>query len=434
MSPKKTLRYDTSTPLLDVYLHQRLVGHLGRHQSDAWFQYDAAAVGTPDSMLSVHLPLREEVYSHEETLAYFDNLLLESDTRAALARAAQQDARDVPGLLGQVGGECAGAVALWPHGTTPSEKEEYRAYSKAELSVLFEEAHGAQFTQAQLESRQSMSGVQDKLVFRKRSTSYDLPLAGAAGDVILKRPSRRYPGLVENEYACQRLVAALGLDAAAPVALTGGLYLLESRRYDRVPGTGGALRRLHQEDFCQALGRLPSAKYQHNRGPGFSELATVLRRHSVSAAADLSRLLRMAILNLCLGNMDAHAKNFSLLYGDEGIRLAPFYDVVSTLVYPALSPAYSMYIGSAATPRELGPQAFARFAREIQVTPATVRSAIDEVTEGISTAWPKVATEAVRETGYHLVYDQITDVIKREVERVRQAGRKDDPRDLSGRA
>ena len=365
--------------------------------------------------------MREEVYGHEETLAYFDNLLLESDTRAALARAAQQDLRDVPGLLGQVGGECAGAIALWPHGAERPAEDTYRPYSKAQLGVLFDAAHGAQFTQAQLESRQSMSGVQDKLVFRRRATSYDLPLAGAPGDVILKRPSPRYPGLVENEYVCQRLVMALGLDAALPVALTGGLYLLESRRFDRVQQEGGVLRRLHQEDFCQALGRSPLAKYQRNRGPGFGDIATALRRYSVQAATDLARLLRMAIVNLCLGNMDAHAKNFALLYGDQGIQLAPFYDVVATLVYPGLAPSYSMYIGGASTPRELGPAAIERFARDLQVTPATVRAAIDEVTDAIAREWPAVATAAVLETGSSPVYDAIAHTISTQSGLVRTA-------------
>lgn len=423
MTPKKTLRYDTSRPLLDVYLHRDLVGYLGHHGSDVWFKYSDSAIETSTSnsrQISVHLPVREEVYGHQETLGYFDNLLLESDTRAALARAAKQDQRDVPGLLGQVGGECAGAIALWPHGTVVPAKQEYRSYSKAQLGELFDEAHGAQFTQAQLESRQSMSGVQDKLVFRRQSTSYDLPLEGAPGDVILKRPSQRYPGLVENEYACQRLVAALGLDAAATEAHTGSLYALESRRYDRITGSTG-IRRLHQEDFCQALGRPPSAKYQSSNGPGFGELARVLRRFSSQAASDVSRLVRMAIVNLCLGNMDAHAKNWSLLYADEGIRLAPFYDVVATLVYPALTASYSMYIGAAARPKDLSAAALERFARDLQVTPDTVRRSIEEVTEGIHHHWPQVASAAVQETGYTGVYDQITATIGEQVQLVRRA-------------
>ncbi len=415
MTPKKSAGYDTSRPLLDVYLYDGLVGNLGQAGSDVWFKYAESEVAASEPerhQLSVHLPVREEVYEHEATLAFFDNLLLESDTRAALARATQQDQQDIPGLLGQMGGECAGAVALWPHGQQPPRENKYRSYSKAELGILFDEAHGEQLTKAQLESRQSMSGVQNKLVFRKRETSYDLPLAGAPGDVILKRPSPRYPGLVENEYVCQRLVAALELGAAETVALTGSLYLLESHRYDRRLTEGGRLRRLHQEDFCQALGRRPTAKYQRNRGPGFADLAAALRRHSAQPAADLSRLLRMAIANLCLGNMDAHAKNFSLLYTEEGIRLAPFYDVVSTMVYSALTPSYSMYIGGASEPRELSPPAIERFARDLQVTVATVRETIGEVPEAISRAWPDVASAALLETGEAPVYRQIEAVIQ----------------------
>lgn len=139
--------------------------------------------------------------------------------------------------------------------------------------MLFDAAHGEQLTEAQLESRQSLSGVEDKLVFWRRASTYDLPLQGAPGDVILKRPSPRYPGLVENEYACQQLLAALELRPAPTRALTSGLYLLESARYDRVLAADGALRRVHQEDFCQATGRTPLHKYQRQYGPGYGDLA-----------------------------------------------------------------------------------------------------------------------------------------------------------------
>ncbi|MGH2356638.1 MAG: HipA domain-containing protein, partial [Candidatus Limnocylindria bacterium] len=304
MTPtKKTARYDTSAPRLDVYHGDTLVGHLGEHGSDVWFRYTdtvvaAAAADAVRVRLSVRLPVRPEVYEHEATLAFFDNLLLETDTRGVLARMTQHDQRDVAGLLGEVGSECAGAVSLWPHGVRPPVPARYRPYTLAELAVLFDAAHGEPLTQAQLESRQSLSGVQDKLVFRREAGTYDLPLAGAPGDVILKRPSPRYPGLVENEYACQQLVAALGLGAAPTAALTSGLYLLESTRYDRVRLADGTLRRLHQEDFCQVTGRLPRHKYQRQYGPGYGDLARVLRQVSATPAADLTRLLRLAVLHL----------------------------------------------------------------------------------------------------------------------------------------
>jgi len=46
-----------------------------------------------------------------------------------------------------------------------------------------------------------------------------------------------------------------------------------------------------------------------------------------------------------IGNHDAHGKNFSLLYTPKGPVLAPFYDLLSTAVYPKLSTKMSMKIG-----------------------------------------------------------------------------------------
>jgi len=51
-------------------------------------------------------------------------------------------------------------------------------------------------------------------------------------------------------------------------------YLLV-QRYDRTD-VGGRWRRLHQEDYCQALGTPPSAKYESNqtgiRGPTLKDM------------------------------------------------------------------------------------------------------------------------------------------------------------------
>ena len=45
-------------------------------------------------------------------------------------------------------------------------------------------------------------------------------------------------------------------------------YLLV-QRYDRQPGVPG--QRLHQEDFCQALGIVSEHKYQNEGGPGLAQ-------------------------------------------------------------------------------------------------------------------------------------------------------------------
>ncbi|MBK8003923.1 MAG: HipA domain-containing protein [Gemmatimonadetes bacterium] len=426
MSPgPRSRRLDTTRPRLDVYLCGRLVGHVGQEGPDTWFRYTEAAVahaGTTDLRLSIRLPVRPDTYGHAETLAFFDNLLLEAGTREAIAALSQHDQRDVTGLLGEVGGECAGAVTLWPHGTEPPASPAYRPLPDDSLAALFDTTHGVALTRAQLESRQSLSGVQDKLVVRRTPAGWDLPLQCAPGDVILKRPSPRYPGLVENEYACQALAAAIGIEVPPTEALRGpGLALLASTRYDRRPDGAGGLRRLHQEDFCQATGRIPAHKYQRDRGPGFADLARVIRQECAAPARDLQRLLHRLVLNLCLGNMDAHAKNVALLYGDDGLALAPAYDLVCTLAYPALSPSYSMQVGGASRPSELSLAAFTRLARDLGVTLGALRQAADEVTTRAAAAWPAVLDQATRLTGPAPVYDDITRILAAESARVRAA-------------
>jgi serine/threonine-protein kinase HipA len=110
-------------------------------------------------------------------------------------------------------------------------------------------------------------------------------------------------------------------------------------RYDRLPPAPGAQfpRRIHQEDMCQALGLMPTSKYQEDGGPGIPQIATLIRRVSADPEVDVERFLKANIFNWLIGGTDAHAKNYSFLIaaGDE-VRLAPLYDLSSQLPYPDL--------------------------------------------------------------------------------------------------
>src|SRR5262249_20310205 len=144
-----------------------------------------------------------------------------------------------------------------------------------------------------------------------------------------------------------RLMARAGVPVAAaqPCALDGALY--ECVRYDRVR-TAKGVDRLHQEDFCQATGRVSRAKYTATAGPALSELRVVLDRHSANALDDVRNLARWCVANLCVGNFDAHAKNLSLLTRADGtMRLAPFYDVVCTAAYPRLDQSFALRMAGA---------------------------------------------------------------------------------------
>jgi HipA-like C-terminal domain len=103
-------------------------------------------------------------------------------------------------------------------------------------------------------------------------------------------------------------------------------------RYDRLVSPDGTVVRIHQEDFCQALGISPESKYEEDGGPSLLRIARVLS--AVAAPDSLERLLAAVTINTIVGNGDAHGKNFSLLHEASGVLLmTPLYDVLSTLYY-----------------------------------------------------------------------------------------------------
>jgi serine/threonine-protein kinase HipA len=353
--------------MLDVYLHDALIGHIRQGAYGLLeFGYGERVLDDPATYsLSVRLPVRREPYDHDATFAFFENLLPEGEGRDLIAQARQFSPGDVAGLLGMVGGECAGAVSIWPEGIAPPAEPAYRTLTSVELSALFDRQYGAQLMEMQLVERLSMSGAQQKMVFRRRGDELALPLHGSPSNVIIKRAKSAYPGLVLNELACMWLARAVGLEAAESRPVGSERLLFESLRYDREEGADGVLRRLHQEDFCQATGHGSAYKYQSRGGPAYGEIATVIRRDCMDPLHDLGTLARWALFNVLVGNNDAHAKNLSLLYTADGVRLAPVYDVVSTHVYPQIDRHFSIEIGGQKTVEGLHRAALDKFARSL---------------------------------------------------------------------
>jgi serine/threonine-protein kinase HipA len=114
--------------------------------------------------------------------------------------------------------------------------------------------------------------------------------------------------------------------------MINGRRVLIVERYDRTVQLDGAVERIHQEDFCQAIGIPPERKYEEDGGPSLHRIAQILQE--VAGVDSLEMLLRAVAVNVLIGNGDAHGKNFSLLHDPSGaLRLAPLYDLLSTLVY-----------------------------------------------------------------------------------------------------
>ncbi|MFW6235463.1 MAG: HipA domain-containing protein, partial [Desulfovibrionales bacterium] len=147
---------------------------------------------------------------------------------------------------------------------------------------------------------------------------------------------------------------------------TGTVHSLLVERYDRVVLPESIIR-VHQEDFCQALGIAPEIKYENEGGPAFRECCELLRKHSVSPAKDLLRITEWMFFNVLVGNADAHAKNLSLLYRQKAPSLAPSYDLLCTTIYEGLSQRMAMKVGGENRPAWIMKRHWVRLAEEAGV-------------------------------------------------------------------
>jgi serine/threonine-protein kinase HipA len=218
-------------------------------------------------------------------------------------------------------------------------------------------------------------------------------LDGAPSTHILKPAVERFAGVVFNEAYCMKLAAAAGLPVAkTEIRRVEDVEYLLVERYDRTHRQNSegvpVLERLHQEDFCQALGIVSENKYQKEGGPSLKQCFALLREVSSAPVLDLARLLDAVIFNYLVGNNDAHGKNFSLLYRGLGTasmetRLAPLYDVVSTRYYPELTRELAMKIGGEYSSDRVTKTNFEQLAEDAGLAKPLVRRRVLELVEAV---------------------------------------------------
>jgi serine/threonine-protein kinase HipA len=371
---------------LVVYLSGRRSGRLIRKANgNLQFRYDRDYTGPP---ISQALPIQRTAHPHATCHAVFGGLLLEGDARAALARNLGVSGGNDYALLEELGGDCAGALTLLAPGSELPTQPRRRALDARELDALLRELPQRPLAANSEEGvRLSLAGAQPKLPIVMDEAGIALPLnAASATTHIIKPELSHFAGLVDNEAFCMELARAVELPVASVSkhASVSGLPYLLVERYDR-DLTADPIRRLHQEDLCQALGRPSDRKYQSEGGPSVKEIVELLRLCSSMPARDLPILWRALILNWLIGNCDAHAKNFSLLYDAGDPTLAPLYDLVSTTIYPQLTSRLAMSIGGARQIEEVSKSAWETLAAELQFSrrfaPNTTRAMVERTVQ-----------------------------------------------------
>jgi serine/threonine-protein kinase HipA len=393
---------------LHVLADGRIMGRIEARRQRFTFCYDEGWRAWPRAYpLSLSMPFVVAEHEHKVVEAFLWGLLPDNETiLTRWGRKFQVSPRNAFALISHVGEDCAGAVqfvrgdrikkmsakvgSLQVRWLTADETAE-------RLRLLVEDASA---TRTGEEGQFSLAGAQPKtaLFHDAANRRWGVPQGRTPTTHILKPATGEFEGFTQNEHFCLQLARSIGLPATNSwVEDFRELPVIVVERYDRVVRKG-QVRRTHQEDMCQALGVRPQIKYQNQGGPSPKMIAELLWDHSSSAANDVRRFADALIFNWLMVGTDAHAKNYSLLLApDQGLHLAPLYDLASAIPYPRqVDPRkakLAMKVGGHYRARDISRRDWERCARDLRLRPSDLFASLEAMMSRLVEAAPAVASE-----------------------------------------
>lgn len=417
---------------LIVLLDSDRIGVISRHRGRLTLDYDEAWRQDPGAIpLSLSMPMTRARHGDAVITPFLWGLLPDNEaTLASWGRRFGVSPRNAFALLTHIGEDLQGAIQLVPpeglealrsrEGVTRLSRETLenalRNLMRDPGATQFTE-HGGQF---------SLAGAQPKKALYRVGTTWYEPRGRTPSTHILKPPIPHLEGQVENEAFCLRLAGRLGLPAPNIwIERFGDLPVVVIERYDRVridgrkrlplDRRGGQVRRVHQEDCCQALAALPQAKYQNEGGPRITDIMQLLSG-SAKPGEDRDRFMRAQAFNFVIGGSDAHAKNYALLLAPRGrFRLAPLYDVISILPYldRRRDGKLAMSIGGHYRLDRIAPRHWERQARDAGYAPdralAHIRDILARLPDEASALIGEFAKEGLEAEGLAELMDRLNE-------------------------
>lgn len=407
---------------LNVWSGQSLVGYLQRnHLGQLSFNYDDEwLVAQERFALSVTLPLQEEEFSPEDGLAhrFFANLLPEGNAREQVVRGLKISDSDFD-LLRAIGGECAGALSVLRTEESPLKKPSYQELSAEQLANLIKRKGQPATRKSHDNPRHALAGAQDKCPIRLKNSSYWLPQKESPSSHILKFEVSGYRHLPAYEAFTNHLAGHIGhkvVETSLQYAGKESFALIT--RYDRTENKQGEILRLHQEDFCQALGYGHQQKYQEDGGPSFADCYQLLKQASSNPAEDLDRLLRWQIFNVLAGNSDGHAKNLALLYLPGGeVMLAPFYDLICTRAIERIDDRLAFSVGGERNPSLISHSHWDTLAKDCGVNAQNLKEMVKETADMLLSSLAVVRENFKQLFGEYRALERIQKVVTTQCKR-----------------
>ncbi|MGY3582152.1 serine/threonine-protein kinase HipA [Bradyrhizobium sp. USDA 4341] len=311
---------------------------------------------------------------------YFENLLPEGALLELVQKEFGAGAFDNFDVLSRLGRDLPGAVSAELEAGAPPPRT-----SMAEAGDDIEE--GIRF---------SLAGIQLKFSMKQNDKgSLTLPMKGAAGDIILKTPSDKYPMVPEAEFTALELARAVGvrtvkahlvsskdIDGLPQKFLAGGEYSLAMERFDRAPGG----RRIHMEDFAQVMGSIHDQKYTMANQ---STLVRLVGLFADDKRGEMLQAIRRIVVDVMIGNGDSHLKNWSFILPD-GVtpELSPAYDIVPTFFYG--DDTMALEFAKSHNPAAVNTRRFERLAGLVGLDTKIVLREVKDTVEQVLDVWPRL--------------------------------------------
>jgi len=384
----------------------------GNDSNDACFSYGEEYAANPESRpISISLPLERKNFDSKSTRNFFEGLLPEGFTRRCVAEWMHTDENDYLSILAGLGNECLGAIKILDE---KAEKivPEYRKLSDSEVKSLAREG-ATESAQLVTKSHLSLTGASGKvgLYYDEKARQWYLPVGEAPSTHIVKQSHVRLKRIVANEQLCLLTAKKLGIETPESFIINMGNsndedILFATKRYDRkIDKSGKSINglpvpyRLHQEDFAQALGIAASAKYEKNNEGYLKKLFDLLRNYSSDPMTDQIKLWDICVFNYLVGNTDNHIKNLSLLYNEDlkSIRLAPVYDIISTMIYDSSTENMAFSIGDIYQIDEITRNSFEKEAALVGLGNKMAMKRFDMLVSGFESALKSAKMELIEQ-------------------------------------
>jgi serine/threonine-protein kinase HipA len=407
--------------ILKVLWGDEIVGYIeyANFGRELCFHYDHQWLGMRNIPISLSLPCTDKILPSDKSTAFFINLLPEETVYRNICVESKLDGSDYYGFLSLYGQECAGALSIVPNDLNASKKiVAYKDITNDIERLLAEKnIHPSYNLITMAQVKLSLAGAQDKLPVHLDNDRILVPAQNSYAPTtwILKPAVSSFRGLIQNETFCMELARSVDLPVPKTKIMRFGqeeAYLVS--RFDRQL-KNGVIHRLHQEDFCQAMGVDRNKKYQIHGGPGFAECAALLSASNlIDGTFAKETFIKGALFNYIIGNCDAHGKNFSLTHDLTGqVGLAPFYDLVSTVVYPHLDKNFAMSFGKEFNYPDVSELSFQYFSDNVGISSERMMKFMQDLASRIEKNIDNVAEYCEQQYGSSPIYDSIYGVIKK---------------------